>query len=174
MPVTTSSRFTNVAQTDPGGFSTEWLNLANVLADAGEASTFFAANVRCWVMLLDTPTFSSGVPADSSITDIRVRIRARRTDDSPGILIRPVRIEIAGGTQHTGAYLTPALEDITIEGDLAFWGITNQQGLDFADGLEDLTFQVESTGGGNQTAFVQWVDCQITYVSDLIPLPTLF
>jgi hypothetical protein len=174
VPVTTSSRFTNVSQTDPGGFSTTWLNLANVLADAGDASTFFDANTPCWVMILDTPTFSAGVPPDANITNIRIRIRAWRTDSTPGIFMKPMNVEIAGGTQREGADLVPIVENITIEGDLAFWGITNQQGLDFSNGLEDLNLQVDSTGGGNQTAFVQWVDTQITYISDLIPLPTLF
>ena len=175
MPVTSNSLFTGVAQSVNGGSTVQWANLANVLAEPGEASAFYNAGFQTWYMDLDTPDFVSVIPPDSTITNIAISISASM-DGNVGITdVRLEDISIAGGLTYFTADLinTPLIYDIT--GDLAFWGITNQQALDFAAGSEILQFVGSNPIGSIGFSLdVQWAKVLVTYTSALIPVPTLF
>ena len=175
MPITTTNFFTNVHQESYPSSGNVWVDLPNVLADPNEATNNFDSGFPFWYMVLDTPISGSQVPADSIVTKIDITITSKFYGN-PGLIECNLNfISIAGGPEKTGPSLTDFDQVYSLVGDLAYWGITNQQALDFASGLEDFKFSVENTGGGiKYDVGVKWVKCQITYTPNVVPLPALF
>ena len=177
MPVTTNSLFTGVTETTSGGLSSQWTDLANVLAEAGEASSFYANAVPTYYIVVDTPDFSAVIPPDSIVTNVEITISADRTGNPAISDVFLENASIAGGLVKAvpgdEINITPTV--YTVSGDLAFWGITNQDALDFSNGIGTMVFRSGApVGGTSYNVRVQWVKCQITYTSNLVPLPTLF
>jgi hypothetical protein len=176
MPVTSNGLFANVVQSSTG--LEAWSNPENIETEALVAGISWSGG-----SFTDSETISATDPASglelpngSVITDIKIEITAERT--AGGIEFRLESIAIAGQNEKLTADIPAAPTLFTLDGDLAYWGLSQTQAQDFAAGSEPLTFIADKTfdpvstpGGGN----VAWAKVEFTFTfTPPINLPGLF
>ena len=79
-------------------------------------------------------------------------------------------IMISGGNDVGSINLSGSVETYEKTGDLAFWGLTEQEAFEFLNGARSLTFNAfNDEAVASATANVQTVLCRVEYVSLLTP-----
>lgn len=175
MPQTSDAYFLNAAQAAPG--TEVWADLDNLLELAGEASVpSLSSSENTQTVTLTDPANAGEMGPSDQITDIRVRI-STYYEGATSAVINAEDIQIAGGNAKSGDIPEDIETTLTFDGDLAYWGITEQQARDFVDGTEELIFHAGHVSGANATKVaVVWVDVRFDFIeiSTLVNLPTLF
>ena len=176
MPVTTLDLFTTAVQTSTG--DEPWVNVNNVLAEAGESQCDYPATDGVFSEYIQTslPLAGAQVPPVSKIDFIRIEISTYgNTAASTSYVIRNVSI-LPGFTAVGDISLNEGSPQTEVfEGDLAYWNLTEEEALQFVAGVNplELRHQKSGTGTGGES-YVVWVKCQITYSKKQIPAPLLF
>ena len=160
MSLTSDDYFTSVAQTSTG--VNPWTGLDNLLQQAGEAQT--VPDPVTEIAQLDTPLSGSEVKGD--IININITLSWARFGGGDG------EISITNGL--TKAVLIPASSTgEAYFGDLAYWGLTQQQAQDFAAGNSSVFGMRGVNGTGTFFIDSAFVRCQFEY-KGLVSVPTLF
>jgi hypothetical protein len=122
---------------------------------------------------LETPLAGADVPNNATITRIDVRIRCLVNSIVQTVTVEEVQLEGGSGVYASDAVgLSAANKEFG--GDLAYWGITQQQARDFANGTGVLFFSALAVGTGESSVFsTEYVDLKFTY-QQTVPLPTTF
>jgi hypothetical protein len=167
MTDTTLELFNNVSLVSTG--DALWQDEDNVKAEAGIA---FANNFGVGQtnrLQPYTPIAGAFVPTSADITDIRIDVNWRVT----GLATASGSVYlISSSTKLDG--VSGSLDTYTFEGDLAYWGLTQQQARDFANGTRPLvTFMTE--GGGNVDQYqMAWAKARFTYDGGSSSAPPMF
>ena len=176
MPNTSIDFFTSVTTGAPGANS--WNNINSVLAAAGEADTNFDSGFDTETVTLDTPLSGSEVPIGATIENIWIEFNCYREIAGPNILCYPGNVTIVPGlVKNDETFMGTAPSSLFYAGDLAFWGLTNSEAMDFAGGIQDLTLQFRLGFGssGNFDAYLVFAKCQFNYSipTSLASLPAM-
>jgi hypothetical protein len=177
MALTSDDFFTNVATGAPG--TNSWNNISSVLESTGEADTNFDSGLNTETVTLDTPLSGSEVPIDATIENIQISFHCYHENTGPGIECYPGNVTIVPGLVKNIITLMGIVpSSLFYTGDLAFWGLTNSEAMDFATGTADLTMQflLDFGSTGNFDAFLVFAKCQFTYtaISTTVSPPVLF
>ena len=104
------------------------------------------------------PLSGSEIPPGNVITDIEFRIQWFR---SAGNTVNG-ELQITNGDTKVFVISEPPSTGEVYPGDLAYWNITQNQALDFAQGMDGQKLRLKMVDGPNSVA-VGWVECKFTY-----------
>jgi hypothetical protein len=169
MPSTTLELFEFVTEVSTG--DAPWTNEANVLNDT-PSSTATSSNFGIGQtdrLDLDTPISGGYIPGNATITNIRIDVNWRVT----GIATASGSVYLISSSTKTDG-VSGSLDTYTFEGDLAYWGLTQQQAKDFANGTRPLSAFM-TQGGGNVDQFqMAWAKAQFDYLDGPVAMPVFF
>jgi hypothetical protein len=165
MPDTSADYFTTANQVSPGFV---WTDTANVLELVGFASSFTDSSK----LLFDLPKAGAEIPAGQIITNIELTFNGSKN----GATLVNGNFVIAGGATQQIVLTEPPISNQIITGDLDFWGITQQQAQDFANGVGGQTLVYTATGLPTIQTTCSYIRCMFTYEPEpsVIAPPVLF
>jgi hypothetical protein len=165
MPDTSSDFFTSVSQGGPGPI---WSNTGNVLVTPGFADSFHSSSE----LRLDTPFAGAEIPAGQIITNIELTFFGLTSDPT----LANGNFTITGGsTQQIVLTEAPGSNQV-VTGDLTFWGLTQQQAQDFANGVGGQRLVYQTTSAQVDSTTCSFIRCMFTYEPEpaVIAPPVLF
>ena len=161
MPDTTLALFTSTAQGSTG--NPAWSDLDNMLIEGTPTATcVLTAGQTSEIAQLLGPDVT--LPDRFRVTNIYIELTGR------GPQVYDINaVFIAGGSAKNGSISGPTT--LTFDGDLAYWGISEAEAEDFANGVIPLEFTANNLFG---TAFMDEGKARITYETIPVPMPALF
>lgn len=167
---TIDSLFDGVSQTSTS--KTDWLSLSQILS----ASTY-AAQMVCTILTKQVGedvflTMNKGVSNDATISNIRLYGTVYYGNGSPTNPPLYLDFKFDGASTITRSDSVPSspLGSFEMDGDLAYWGLTNAEAINFLNGNSNLQMNYEDNVSelGSYTIYARFLKLEVDY-TDYVP-----